>query len=49
MEVIQFSDAFKNRARVISDYVQQSCHDDYRFVEKGLEDIHFSEAFKNQG
>ena len=39
----------RTRARVIPDNVQQSCHDGYRFVEEGLEDIQFSEAFKNQG
>ena len=49
MEDIQFSEAFKNQARVISDYVQQICHDWYRFVERGLEDIKFSEVFNNQG
>ena len=34
----------RTRARVISDYVQQSCHDGYRFVEECLEDIQFNEG-----
>ena len=39
----------RTRARVVSDYVLKSCHDGYRFVTGGLEDIQFSEVLKNQG
>ena len=38
----------RKKVRVVLDYLGQSFYD-YRFGTGGLEDIQFSEVFKNQG